>query len=434
MNSNFVHLHAHSEMSLLDGINKIKDLPKIAKSRGQTAIAITDHGSVAGNYKFFKACNEEGVKPILGLEAYWAPNGATVKEKDELGKLHYHLLLIALDNTGLKNLNKLSSRAWTEGMYHKPRLDNGMLADHADGLCASSACLGSKPSQLILAGEIPRAKKLIEEYAEIFSNRFMIELEIGNYTWAGREDITEINGELYSTEQLIVNAALIEIAGDTGLPLIITNDVHYAKRSHQKLHDMALCIQTNSPVSSEKRFSFRGLDCHLASHDWMWKHCQNTAIPYEAIENTVLIAGMVDSDSYYEDRMNRLPSYTDLPKDETAWNWLEIQAKHGLMDRFNGEIPPVEYRRRLDYELHIMKKMNVSDYILIVAQIIEEANKRSIIVGPGRGSSSGSLVCWATGITQIDPIKYGLYFERFLNFGRSAIPLIFTRQMKEKLK
>lgn len=411
MDSDFVHLHVHSEYSLLDSINKVEDLPKIAKEKGMSSLAITDHGSVGGNYKFFKECKKNEVKPILGMEGYWSPGERGGKEVDELGKLHYHLLLLALNNQGVKNLNKLSSMAHTENFYHKPRLDNDMLSEHSEGLCASTACLGSKPSQLILNGKPKEAKRLIEEWSEIFSGRMLIELEIGLYTKKGRDELTLIEGNWYGTEQMVVNKELVRIANELDLPLIVTNDVHYGLREHQDLHDMALCIQTNSPRNAEKRFSFRGLDCHLGSPAFMKKHCRILGLPEEAISNTVAVSEMVDADSYFEDRKNRQPTFLDLPEEETAWSWLEIQAQHGLYERF-GEMPPKEYRDRLAYELKELKKMGFSDYMLIVEQVLDIARGLNCPVGPGRGSSAGSLVAWATRITQIDPIKHGLFFER----------------------
>ena len=420
-----------SEYSILDSINKINDLPKLAKQNGQNSISCTDHGSVGGLYKFIKACRKEDIRPIAGLEAYWT-HDMTKKEKDADGESYYHFLLLALDNKGLKNLYTLSSKAHTEGFYSKPRLDNNLLVCHTDGLCASTACLGSYSSQLLLSGQYEKAKKVITEWKEIFSGRLLVELEIGNYTSKGREKLTEIKEQIYSEEQILVNQQLIKIANELDLPLIVTNDVHYGLKSQQKLHDIALCVQTNSPRSSEKRFSFRGLDCHFANAEWISNHCRNLGIPEEAITNTSYVAELINDKDYLSDTTSRFPTYKDTPAGLTSWEHLEVEAQHGLYDRFNG-MPPKEYRDRLDYELKQIKQMGFSDYILIVAQVIQESWRINSLPGPGRGSSAGSLACWAMGITQINPIKYGLFFERFLSFGRSPIPLIFTKEMKEQL-
>lgn len=285
---------------------------------------------------------------------------------------------------------------------------------------------------MILNGHIGKAEQVIAEWKEIFSGRLLVELEIGYHTSNQRGMLLDIGGDLYSAEQSQVNKELIKIAGKLNLPMIVTNDVHYGLPEHQSLHDLALCIQTNTPRSSEKRFSFKGLDCHLANIDWMTKRCKTIGIPEEAISNTAYVADMVDDKSYLSDQINRLPTYKDTPEGLTSWEYLEIEAQNGLWNRFNG-MPPKEYRERLDYELKSLKKMGFSDYILIVAQVIEESWRLKCIPGAGRGSSAGSLVCWAMGITQIDPIKYGLFYERFVNYGRSAIPKIFNEKIKSEL-
>ena len=416
MSNNFVHLHVHTEYSLLDGINRIETLPEHVKKLGQRSLAITDHGNVSGSYKFFKSCNKAGIQPIIGMEAYYTIQDRSVKDLDDLGEPYYHLILIALNNEGLHNLYKLSSLAYTEGMYRKPRLDDFLLGEYSAGICATTACLGSRVSQLILNDRKAEAEKMIHHHKALFGDRFLVELQLHEME-----------------EQQRVNKVLMEIALRENLPLIVSNDCHYTHEWDKQLHEAALCMQTKTTLSNEKRFTFGEIDVHAASHDWMWKNAQTQGMPYDAISNTVSLASMVDSSSYFSDRMNRYPKYQDLPEGETAHEHLEIVSKQGLFNRF-GSMPPEEYRNRLDDELVAIKKMGFSDYMLIVAQFMEGARTVDVLHGPGRGSAAGSLVAYALKITEVDPIKYGLIFERFLNIGRGATPLIFDHEMVEKIE
>ena len=391
--NDFVHLHLHTENSLLDGINKISELPTHIKNIGQHAIVQTDHGTVAGSYRFFNECKKVDVKPIIGMEAYYTVNDRTIREKDDFEESYYHLILIALNNTGLHNLFKLSSRAYTEGMYRKPRLDDQLLAEYSEGLCATTACLGSRVSQLILRGHVSEAETLIQHHREIFNGRLLIELQ------------------LHEGEQQIVNEALMTIASKHNYPLVLTNDCHFMYEADKQLHELALCIQSKGVLSDPKRFSFGDIDVHIASHDWMWERAQKQGIPYEAISNTVSLANMVDSDSYFSDIINRYTKYKHPTEELTSWELLTIKAQHGLYERFHG-MPPQEYRERLDYELKSIKKMGFADYMLVIQELLDETRKKTILWGPGRGSSAGSLVSYALGITQLDPIKYKLLFSR----------------------
>lgn len=411
----FVHHHLHSEFSALDSIIKIEDIPKRAKELGMSSIGISDHGGLGGVYKFFNACKEEGIQPIIGMEAYWTQNDITLKGEDELGNKSYHMLLIALDNEGLHNLFKLSSIAFTDGHYIKPpRINDKLLEQYNGGLCATTACLGSRYNQLILNGRRADALKLLQYHKELFSGRFLIELETHEME-----------------EQLIVNQVLMELAKEEDIPTILTQDSHYELPEDKPIHELALCMQTQKTINDYGRLTFGDLEVHIGDHDYMWEKAQKQNIPYEAISNTVALAKMVKSDTYFNDIMNRYPTFQNLPTDMPSWKYLESQAKEGLWDRF-GELPPEEYRDRLAEELKVIKKMGFSDYMLIVQQLLDDARTVNLPLGPGRGSSAGSLVAYALQITEVDPLKFSLLLSRFLNEGRSAKPLIFTEGMKKE--
>jgi DNA polymerase-3 subunit alpha len=411
----FVHLHVHTEYSTLDGINRIDTLPEHVKSLGMRSVAQTDHGNLSGCYKFYKSCKKAGIKPIIGIEAYYTVNDRTARERDDLDAPYYHLVLLAQNQTGLKNLFKLSSKSYTEGVYFKPRVDDALLGDYNEGILATSACLGSRSSQLILNGRPNDAERLLDHHAAIFKDRFFLEVQLHE-------------GE----EQQKVNSVLVEIAKRKGWPLVLTNDCHYTHAEDKLLHEQALCMQTNDVMSNPKRFSFGPIDVHVASHDWMYERLLKQGLPYEAISNTVSIADSIESATYFSDIKNRYPKFRDLPDGVTSWDALERLCKHKLSEKMGG-VPPPEYRHRIDHELKIIKKMGFYDYLLIVWQFLEGARSENIWHGVGRGSAAGSLVVYALDITDIDPIKYGLVFERFLNIGRAATPLIFTEEMKTNI-
>lgn len=411
----FVHLHLHTEYSLLDGINRIERLPRDIKTLNQKSVAITDHGNVSGTYKFYQECMKEKIQPILGMEAYYTVNDRSAREVDELEEKYYHIVLLAQNNTGLKNLFKISSKAYSEGMYFKPRCDDQLLIECNEGLMATSACLGSRASQLILRNETDAAERLIVHHAAIFKDRFFIEVQLHQ-----------------DRSQEIVNKELMRIAKKYNLPLVLTNDCHYFNENDKLLHEQALCMQTGDLMSSEKRFSFGEIDVHVGTHDWMWERAQQQNIPYEAIANTNFVANMVNHKSYFEDKWNKYPHYKKLPEGFSSFEALNNLCKEELTKKF-GTKPPQEYCDRINAELLVIKKMGFSDYLLIVQDFIEQAKENNIIVGPGRGSAAGSLVAYSLGITQVDPIKYGLLFERWLNYGRTAIPIIFTKEMLELL-
>jgi DNA polymerase-3 subunit alpha len=407
----FVHLHLHTEYSLLDGINRVDNIPEYIKSINQGAVAITDHGNVSGSYRFYKKCKEVGIKPIIGMEAYYAINDRTVREVDDLGESYYHLVLVAMNNEGLHNLFKLSSLAYTEGMYRKPRIDDAILADHTEGLCATTSCLGSRVSQLILRDRVKEAELMIDHHAALFKNKLLVEVQLHEME-----------------DQQKVNKVLLEIAKRKNLPLVLTNDCHYTNEIDKQLHEAALCMQTHAVLSDEKRFTFGDIDVHVGNHDWMWQSALEQGIPYESISNTASLADMVDSDSYFCDRKNRYPKFKNLEEGVTSWDELEYISKKALFEKFEG-MPPEAYRQRLDSELQTIKKIGFSDYMLIVWEFLNGAREEGVYIGPGRGSAAGSLVAYALDITRLDPIEYGLIFERFLNIGRAARPLIFTEDM-----
>jgi DNA polymerase-3 subunit alpha len=419
----------NAEHSTLDGINRVETLPIYIRDKlGQTACSVTDHGTVSGSYRFFKSCKKAGIKPIIGMEAYYASEDRTVRAKDHLGKNYHHMVLLSLNNQGLHNLYKLSTASYTTGIYYKPRIDDALLAEHSEGLVATSACLGSYSSQLIMKGEPAAAERVLDHHAAMFKDRFFIEVQ------------------LHDGVQQEVNKVLMDIAKRKNYPLVLTADCHYTRQEDKQLHEETLCMQTNSLMSfppynheskSEKttgrtRFSFGDIDVHVAHHDWMWEQAKLQGIPYEAISNTMALQAMVDSDDYFCDRMNRYPHHKETPSQMKSWELLRTVSYEGLVKRL-GTISD-EYRTRMDYELKVIKKMGFSDYLLIVQEFQDGARSLDVMVGPGRGSVAGSLVAWALRITEVDPIKYGLVFERWLNPGRAARPLIFDPKLIKNIK
>lgn len=392
-----------TEASTLDGVNRLDSTPQHIKNQGMDACAITDHGSCVGHYDFWKSCNKAGIKPILGMEAYVSilPHG--VKEKDELEKNYYHMVMLALNNEGLHNLWKLSSKAYTENLYHKPRIAKQMFADYSTGIIATSACLGSLFSQLIMKGEHKKAEAQLLEHADIFKDRFFVELQA------------------HEGDQQVVNSVLIELARRHSLPMLLTADAHYTHRHDKQFHETTLKMATEG---SGDGFSFGDIEVFLGTPEQMKQLAAKSNIPDEALTNTRYIADMVIND-YFSDRRNRFTLYKELPPNLASWQLLEHFALEGLTAKL-GTVP-YEYYTRLYYELGVIKKLGFSDYFLIVSQYVNKARELDVGVGPGRGSAAGSLVAFALDITRVDPLKYGLLFERMLNPGRAATPLIFDR-------
>ena len=395
---NFVHLHIHSEFSLLDGANRIKDLPVRAKELGMDAMAITDHGAMFGAIDFYKACKANGVKPIIGCEVYVAPRKRTDKDPN-LDAKYSHLILLAKDNEGYKNLAKLVSIGYTEGFYYKPRIDHEVLEQYHEGLICCSACLAGEVNQAILANDMQKAKQVALWYKSIFGEDYYLEIQNNGIK-----------------EQVLANQKLIELSRELDIPLVATNDAHYLKREDAYNHEVLLCIQTGKRMTDPDRMRFETDELYVKSPEEMSDYFRN--VP-DAIENTVKIAEKCNGE--FEFGHTILPNY-DVPKEfATHYDYLEKLTKDGLIQRY-GENPSEEIKQRAEYELSVINKMGYVDYFLIVWDYIHYAKTHNIPVGPGRGSGAGSIVAYAIGITDIDPIAYGLIFERFLNPERISMP------------
>ena len=394
----FVHLHVHSEYSLLDGANRIKDLPKVAKEMGMDAIAITDHGVMYGAIEFYKACKEEGIKPIIGCEVYVAPRTRFDKESG-IDNKYNHLILLAKNNNGYKNLSKLVSIGFTEGYYYKPRIDLEVLEKYHEDLICCSACLAGSVPQAILDGNMEKAEETALWYKNLFGDDYYLEIQTNTLK-----------------EQTLVNQKLVELSRKLDIPLVATNDAHYTKREDAYNHEVLLCIQTGKKMSDEDRMRFATDDFYIKSPEEVKEFFPN--LP-EALENTVKIAEKCNVE--FEFGHTILPNY-EVPKEfETHYDYFKKLCDDGIVKRY-GENPPKDILDRMEYEISVIKKMGYVDYFLIVWDFINWAKSNGIPVGPGRGSGAGSIVAYAIGITDIDPIKYSLLFERFLNPERISMP------------
>jgi len=394
----FVHLHIHSEFSLLDGANRIKDLPVRAKELGMKAIAITDHGVMYGAIDFYKACKKEGIKPIIGCEVYVAPRSRHDKEPN-IDNRYNHLILLAKDNKGYQNLSKLVSIGFTEGYYYKPRIDLEVLEQYHEGLICLSACLAGSVNQALLNGQTEKAEEIALWHKKVFGEDYYIEIQ---------------NNGL--KEQVLANQKLVQLARKLNIPLVATNDAHYLKKEDAYNHEILLCIQTGKRMSDEDRMRFETDELYVKSPQEMSDYF--AAFP-DAIENTVKIANKCNVE--FEFGHTILPNYDVPPEFETHYDFLEKLCFDGLKERY-GENPGEDVIKRAEYELGIIKKMGYVDYYLIVWDFIHYAKSNGIPVGPGRGSGAGSILAYAIGITDIDPMKYGLLFERFLNPERISMP------------
>ena len=396
--SDFVHLHIHSEFSLLDGANRIKDLPVRAKELGMNAIALTDHGVMYGVIDFYKACKKEGIKPIIGCEVYVAPRSRFDKEPN-IDNKYNHLILLAKNNEGYKNLSKLVSIGFVDGYYYKPRIDLEVLEKYHEGLICLSGCLAGSLNQALLNGNNEKAEEIALWHKKVFGEDYYIEVQ---------------NNGLQ--EQVLANQKLIQLARKLAIPLAATNDAHYLKREDAYNHEVLLCIQTGKRMSDSDRMRFETDELYVKSPEEMSEYFSNFP---DAIENTVKIAEKCNVE--FEFGHTILPNYDVPPEFETHYDYFKKLCDDGIKNRY-GDNPPKEILERAEYELSIIKKMGYVDYFLIVWDFIHYAKTHDIPVGPGRGSGAGSIIAYAIEITDIDPIKYGLLFERFLNPERISMP------------
>ncbi len=437
----FAHLHVHTEYSLLDGSNKIKEYVKRVKELGMDSAAITDHGVMYGVIEFYKEAKAAGINPIMGCEVYVAPNSRFDKELTGGDDRYYHLVLLAENNTGYANLMKIVSRGFTEGYYYRPRVDMEVLREFHEGIIALSACLAGEVQRYIVKGLVDEAKKAARKYEDCFGK--------GNYFLEMQDHGIP--------EQKTVNAALMQMSKELDIPLVVTNDVHYTYAEDEKPHDILLCIQTAKKLSDEDRMRYEGGQYYVKSEEEM-----KGLFPYawEAVENTQRIADRCHVE--IEFGVTKLPHF-EVPQGYDSWTYLNKLCYDGLYERYGvaaeagalqniaeernasekGNVPALQAAgsesgqavgripegmtkegllERLDYELNVIREMGYVDYFLIVWDFINYAKSNDIMVGPGRGSAAGSIVSYCLRITDIDPIKYNLLFERFLNPERVSMP------------
>ena len=394
----FAHLHVHTEYSLLDGSNKIKEYVSRVKELGMNSAAITDHGVMYGVIDFYREARKQGIKPILGCEVYVAPNSRFDRETAGGESRYHHLVLLAENNTGYANLMKIVSRGFTEGYYYKPRVDKDLLRQYHEGIIALSACLAGEVQRYLSRGLTEEAKKVALEYQDIFGKgNFFLEMQDHGIP-----------------EQQLVNQRQIQLSKETGIELVVTNDIHYTYAEDAKPHDILLCIQTGKKLDDENRMRYEGGQYYVKSPQEM-----EALFPYakQALENTQKIADRCEVE--IEFGVTKLPKY-DVPDGMTSWEYLNKLCWEGLEKHYGA--PSRELKERLRYELDTIRNMGYVDYFLIVWDFIKYAKDHGIAVGPGRGSAAGSIVSYCLEITNIDPIRYQLLFERFLNPERVTMP------------
>ncbi|MFN2637042.1 MAG: DNA polymerase III subunit alpha [Gemmatimonadaceae bacterium] len=395
----FVHLHCHSEYSLLDGANRIDDLIARALEFEQPALAITDHGNLHGAWEFQEKANKAGLKPIIGMEAYVAPGDRRARDRvgGDRGKPYFHLVLLAQNATGYRNLVKLSSLAYTEGFYAKPRMDRELLAKYNEGIVVSSACMAGEIARHLLADEYDQARETASWYADVFKDRYYLEVQAHS-----------------SENQDTLNQRVFQLAAELNLPVLATNDAHFLRREDHDAHDILLCIGLGKDFADNNRMRYdEGLYFKSAPEI-------SAAFPgrTDVLENTLRIA---DETAIQFSKQYRVPAFP-LPAGFESENELLVRlAEEGARERYGADLPP-NVRERLDYELGVITKTGYAGYFLIVADFIRAAREKGIPVGPGRGSSAGSLVAYSLRITDIDPLKFDLLFERFLNPERVSMP------------
>ncbi len=396
--ADFVHLHVHSEYSLLDGMSRIKDLPVRAKELGMKAIALTDHGVMYGAVDFYKECKKNDIKPIIGCEVYVAPRSRFEKEAGR-DSGYNHLILLAKNKEGYQNLSKLVSLSFVEGFYYKPRIDLEILEKYSEGLICLSACLAGSLSQALIQDDMQKAEEIALWHKRVFKDDYYIEIQHNGLR-----------------QQIMINQKLIQLARKLDIPLVATNDAHYLKKEDSYFHEVLLCIQTGKRMSDEDRMRFETQEFYIKSPEEMADYFSEFP---DAIENTVKIAEKCNYD--FEFGVTKLPNY-DVPEEyATHLDYFKDLCYKGIKKRY-GESPAEEVMSRLEYEISVIDKMGYVDYFLIVWDYINYAKSVGIPVGPGRGSGAGSIAAYAIGITDIDPLKYGLLFERFLNPERVSMP------------
>src|SRR3989338_6015648 len=409
--SRFVHLHCHTQYSLLDGANKVDALLERVKQLKQPAVAMTDHGNMFGAIEFYREAMRQGIKPIIGCEIYVAPASRFERKGVDKGNKEYnnHLILLAMNLEGYRNLCKLVTAGYLEGFYYKPRVDKELLREHNRGLIALSACLQGEVAQALSAGQIEKAKSAAESYAAIFGERYYLEVQ---------------DNKLPQQEK--VNRLILEIGKDLSIPVAATNDCHYGERDDAEAHDVLLCVQTGKTVQEENRLKMETDELFVKSAEQMKKgfdYCP------EAVERTLEIAERCNLELEFGNY--HFPPFQP-PKAMTLDDYLDELARQGLGERLqsqgnaDGGLRTAEsskiYEERLKFELGVIKGMQFSGYFLIVADFINYAKDHGIPVGPGRGSAAGSLVAYVLKITDLDPIRHGLLFERFLNPERRSMP------------
>ena len=394
----FTHLHVHTEYSLLDGSSKINEITARAKELGMDSIAITDHGVMYGVIDFYRAAKNIGIKPILGCEVYVAPGSRFDKEAGMSEDRYYHLVLLAENNTGYANLMKIVSKGFVDGFYYKPRVDYEVLSEYHEGIICLSACLAGEVQKYLQRGLYEEACKSALHYQEIFGK--------GNY-------FLELQDHGIP-EQGFVNQQLIRMSKELGIELVATNDIHYTYADDAAAHDVLLCIQTGKKVSDTDRMRYEGGQYYCKSEEEM-----RALFPYapQALDNTHKIAERCNVE--IEFGVTKLPHY-EVPEGYDSWTYLNHLCDEGLVKRYADKAD--ELRERLDYELGVIRKMGYVDYFLIVWDFINYAKRNGIAVGPGRGSAAGAIVSYVLEITDIDPIRYNLLFERFLNPERVSMP------------
>ena len=432
--SDFVHLHNHTHYSLLDGLTKIPELVEFVKNEGMEAVAVTDHGTMSGLVELYKECNAAGIKPLLGLEAYVAARKRTDKDPAH-DKQRFHITLIAMNNIGYENLCRIMSNAEIEGKYYKPRTDHEDLEKYSEGVICLSGCMGSEISEAIRAGDDARAYELIDWYRNVYKDRFYLEMQDHGHPLS----------TTHSEEQKKVNDWHMAHAEELGLPLVVTCDAHYLKKEDQDAHEVLLCIGTAANLSDKNRMTLKDYDLHVIPAEEIISHWQDTCP--EAVLNTKRIAERCNVDL----QLGRIliPKFP-IPTDEDEKTYLDRLVFQGLVYRYAGktfaeasEIPVPECRKlleeadkerdeahkvlpRIDYELSVVDKMGYNGYFLIVQDFINWGKAQRIVYGPGRGSAAGSILAYALRITELDPLRYDLLFERFLNPDRISMPDIDT--------